>query len=140
MVNIVPGCAGPCEAKTSYAQTVVQALQHASPLKICRLHHDHVHLLFTCKALHTGSKVLNFCNCLQTEAMPVNQWVYNAKLAQLCGPDVQVQPDWLRTLYSVTSANILGSPDSFRDVWGEEELAAFKLADQFCHQMLQCVA
>lgn len=72
----------------------------------------------------------------QTEVMPVNQWVYNAKLAQLCGPDVKVQPDWLRTLYSATTANILGSPDTFRDVWGPEEVAAFKLADQFCDQML----
>lgn len=73
---------------------------------------------------------------MQTESMPINQWVYNAKLAQLCGLDVALQPDWLRTLYSATSANILGSPDSFRDVWGAKERAAFKLADQICDQML----
>lgn len=72
--------------------------------------------------------------------MPINQWVYNAKLAQLCGSDVAVQPDWLRRLYLATSANILGSPESFRDVWGEEELAAFKLADRACDQMLQNLA
>lgn len=81
-------------------------------------------------------QMLNLVTCVQTEVMPVNQWVYNAKLAQLCGPDVKVQPDWLRTLYSATTANILGSPDTFRDVWGPEEVAAFKLADQFCDQML----
>lgn len=68
--------------------------------------------------------------------MPINQWVYNAKLAQLCGPDVAAQPEWVRMLYSATSANILGSPDSFRDVWGKKELAAFELADQHCDQTL----
>lgn len=72
--------------------------------------------------------------------MPINQWVYNAKLAQLCGRDVASQPEWLRLLYAATSDNILGSPDSFRDVWGEEEIAAFKLADRFCDQMLQGLA
>ena len=72
--------------------------------------------------------------------MPVNQWVYNAKLVQLCGPDVAAQPDWLRTLYSSTSANILGSPDTFRDVWGPDELAAYELGDSFCQQMLQKAA
>ena len=74
---------------------------------------------------------------MQTDAMPVNQWVYNAQLAQLCGPDVELQPDWLPGAYASTAVHILGKPDSFRDDWGPDEIAVYKLADGFCKQMLQ---
>ncbi|DBA97633.1 TPA: Flavin-containing monooxygenase FMO GS-OX5 [Trebouxia sp. C0006] len=73
----------------------------------------------------------------QTDIMPVNQWAYNAKLAEICGPDVPKQPDWLQALYAVTSVHILGRPDSFRDEWGPQEIAVYDTADKFCTQMIQ---
>lgn len=72
----------------------------------------------------------------QTDTMPVNQWAYNAKLAEICGPDVPKQPDWLQALYAATSVHILGRPDSFRDEWGPQEVAVYDIADQFCTQMI----
>ena len=74
---------------------------------------------------------------LQTDIMPVNQWAYNAKLAEICGPDVPKQPDWLQALYAATSVHILGRPDSFRDEWGTQEIAVYDTADKFCTQMIQ---
>ncbi len=74
---------------------------------------------------------------LQTDIMPVNQWAYNAKLAEICGPDVPKQPDWLQALYAATSVHILGRPDSFRDEWGPQEIAVYDIADKFCTQMMQ---
>lgn len=74
---------------------------------------------------------------LQTDAMPINQWAYNAQLAQLCGPDVPRQPAWLQDLYAAITVHILGRPDSFRDEWGPKELAVYDLADKHCNQMLQ---
>ncbi|DBA84429.1 TPA: hypothetical protein ACH3X1_006062 [Trebouxia sp. C0004] len=73
----------------------------------------------------------------QADIMPVNQWAYNAKLAEICGPDVPKQPDWLQALYAATSVHILGRPDSFRDEWGPQEIAVYDIADKFCTQMLQ---
>ncbi|KAL0020530.1 hypothetical protein WJX79_005454 [Trebouxia sp. C0005] len=73
----------------------------------------------------------------QTNIMPVNQWSYNAKLAEICGPDVPKQPDWLQALYAATSVHIVGRPDSFRDEWGPQEIAVYDIADKFCTQMMQ---
>ena len=74
---------------------------------------------------------------MQTDAMPINQWTYNAELAQLCGPDVALQPAFLQTMYGKTTKHILASPDTFRDIWGEHELAAYQAADGFCQDILE---
>ena len=73
---------------------------------------------------------------MQSDIMPVNQWVYNAKLAQMCGPDVPLQPKFLETTYGKVNKHILGSPDTFRDKWGPEELTAYQAADKFCEDIL----
>ena len=74
---------------------------------------------------------------MQTDSMPVNQWAYNAELAALCGPDVKLPPAWSYKLHRALVNNILGRPDTFRDVWSAEEQALYDEADAACADVLQ---
>lgn len=77
------------------------------------------------------------CLVLQEDSMPVDQFVYNAELARLCGPGARTHPDWIKALYvKHVGGNILRKPDSFRDTWDDVELETFALLDELCAEML----
>ena len=67
----------------------------------------------------------------------MDQFVYNAKLARLCGSDARTHPDWIKSLYvKQVGGNILRKPDTFRDTWEEVELETFDQLDRMCAEML----
>lgn len=74
---------------------------------------------------------------LQEEGMPVDQFVYNAELARLCGPGAKTHPEWIKSLYvKHVGGNILRKPDTFRDTWDDVELETFAKLDELCAVML----
>ena len=73
----------------------------------------------------------------QSDAMPVNQWVYNDELARMCGPDVPASAPWRRQLASlILPRAVFARPDTFRDAPTEEERLAFDRADEACQHIL----
>lgn len=67
----------------------------------------------------------------------MDQFVYNAKLARVCGSDARTHPDWIKSLYvQHVGGNILRKPDTFRDTWDEVELETFDHLDRMCAEML----
>ena len=74
---------------------------------------------------------------VQAPSMPEDQFAYNAKLAKLCGPDARTHPPWVNEMYTKkAAANILLRPDTFRDVWDDQELETWDLLDGMCKEML----
>ena len=74
---------------------------------------------------------------LQEDGTPVDQFVYNAELARLCGPGARTHPDWIKSLYvKHVGGNILRKPDTFRDKWDDIELETFGKLDDLCAEML----
>ena len=73
----------------------------------------------------------------QSDAMPENQWAYNDSLAEACGPDVPLLPQWRRQLHSTLTSTIFEKPETFRDEWSEEEKSAFAVAAKACQELLE---
>lgn len=72
----------------------------------------------------------------QGDAMPeeLNQWTYNDRLSEMAGcPKV---PQWRRDLQLLLRNSIFLRPETFRDVWTDEEHAAFATAANSCDKLL----
>lgn len=72
----------------------------------------------------------------QSDMMPVNQWQYNNRLVDMCGPDVGPLEDWRLRIHSCQSKAIFTRPETFRDEWTSEEAEAFKAAEAACRVRL----
>lgn len=73
----------------------------------------------------------------QSGVMPENQWVYNDSIAAMCGPDVELLPAWRRHLHTVGQDASFGRPQTFRDQWSKEEVAAFSQAAGECRKLIE---
>ena len=51
-----------------------------------------------------------------------HQWEYKDWIAEQCGPDVPKTERWRQQMYAVTGQNKREFPDSYRDIWRDDEL------------------
>lgn len=72
-------------------------------------------------------------------SMPVDQWAYDAQIAEMCGGDVPSAPSWRRLLRATFAPVIFERPDTFRDVRTPEEEAVLEEAAAACVAMLDGV-
>ena len=119
-----------CQVEASLAS--VRTLLPASAERLLRLPPVRLCQRYCCCPLNADWTAL-----LQGGGAPYDQVAYNAFLARASGPNILPTEEWRLQLSDATSGAILAQPDTFRDVWPDEDLPLYAAADAACEGMLQ---